>query len=135
VLIPTALLQIDELVDNLIAEGENLSAYFSDIDSEIHAIAIENGVAIANIPVDEDDYVTSVHLRKMAQYYGVWAILKGYSGVGGYPQDVYESKLSMYFEQYSRWKDRITSDIILGGTGDDPLPTKSAFVKEIAFLI
>jgi hypothetical protein len=130
-LIPTTALQIDELVDNLIAEGENLSAYFSDIDSEIHAICIENGVAIADIPVDEDGYVTSIHLKKMAQYYGAWAILKGYNGVGGYPQDVYESKLQMYYEQYSRWKDRITSDVILGGTGIDPLPSKSAYVRQI----
>lgn len=131
-LIPTTALQIDELVDNLIAESENLSAYFDDIDSEIHAVCIENGVAIADIPVDDDGYVTSIHLKKMAQYYGVWAICKGYNGVGGYPQDVYDSRLSRYYDEYTRWKDRITDEVILGGTGTAPLPPKSAFIKTIA---
>jgi hypothetical protein len=41
----------------------------------------------------------------------------------------------MYYEQYSRWKDRITDSVILGGTGTDPLPSKSAYTKQIALLL
>jgi hypothetical protein len=130
-LIPTNLLQIEQLVKNLVVGGEDLSDYFDNIDQLIHAICMECLVPTSEIPVDSDGYVTSIHLRFVAQYYGIFIIMSGYSGVGGYPKDVYDQELAKYWKLYETWASKITREIILGGTGDDPLPNKSAYVRNV----
>ena len=130
-LIPTNLLQIEQLVKNLIVSGEDLTDYYDNIDKLIYAKAMECLVPIASIPVDENGFVTSIHLQFMAQYYGIFIIMSGYSGVGGYANDVYDQELKKYWGLYENWANKITAQVITGGTGADPLPSKSAYVRQI----
>lgn len=121
-LIPDNMLRIEELVDNLLNRGEDLTAYYDDIDSNMHAIyQVKTGKPISDIPVDEDGYVTSIVFRRVGAYYGIYKILLGYNASGrGNRNDAYK-KWESWRAQYYEELNGLTKDIIEGGDGTNPI--------------
>lgn len=112
-------LKIDEIVENLLVQGEDLERYYIMCNREVESICNEKGVLTADIPVDGGTgYVTSATLRQCAVFYCLWAINNGYSGVGegNRGDDVYAHGAKIWYQLYKDKEDKITKEVI---TGDD----------------
>lgn len=134
-LIPEDMLRIEELIDNLLNRGEDLSSYYSDIDSNMHALfQVKTGLPIDQIPVDNDGYVTSIVFRRVGAYYGIYKILLGYNASGrGNRSDAY-SKWEYWRAQYYEELNGLTKDIILDGDGSNSINPIST-VKQTFYAI
>lgn len=106
---------IEELVDDIILSGDDLTKYYDNIDNEILSLCWSRGVLPSDVPVDEGGYVTSLPLKLCATYYGIYRICLGYRGSGGDPDDVYAKAAKDYYDMYTNKKKEITKEIILGG--------------------
>lgn len=133
-LIPESLLKIDETVEDIIVRGDDLSAYYADIDSEILSACFDQGVLEADIPVDGSGYVTSLRLLRLGKFYGMYRINKGYNGIGnGDLEDVY-SDWKYYRELYQNELNKLTAESITGGDGTVE-PTMTHNIKQVAVII
>jgi len=112
-------LRIDEIIDNLLIQGEDLSVYYDMINAKVESVCNANGVLTADIPVDDiTGYVTSSTLSLYATYYGLWIINNGYRGVGmGNNDDVYGGSAEKWETLYKDEEKNITKEVILGDTG------------------
>ena len=86
-LIPIDLLRIDEVVEDIIESGDDLQNYYDDIDSAIKSDCFDVGIAPSDIPVDTEGYATSMRLRRLGKYYGLYRILRGYNRIGDGNED------------------------------------------------
>ena len=133
-MISATILQVDELIESIVAQSETMTAYYADIDAMIVATCLEEGVKQADIPLDGSGYVESLHLQQFAKFYGMRRILMGYAGVGGMVNDVYRAKVGEYDMEMKTWRGKINKTIITGGDATATLP-KSTFIKSFAIAL
>ena len=111
-------LKIDEVIENILVQGDTLDQYYTMVDDRVEAVCNAEGVLTADIPVDIDGYVTSASLRLYATYYALWVINNGYKGSGsGNNNDVYGESAIDWKELYEDERKNITKDVINGDDG------------------
>ena len=133
-LIPESLLRIDETVKDIIDNGDDLTQYYDDIDSEIKSASFDVGVAPSDIPVDENGYVTSIRLQRLGKFYGLYRICRGYNGIGSGDLDDVYARWGSYYEQYKDECSKLTINSITGGAVTDT-PTLGMSIRQMAVII
>jgi len=133
-LIREDLLKIDEAVEDIIAIGDDLTAYYADIDSEIISACFDVGVPQADIPLDGEGYVVSQRLQRLGKFYGLFRINKGYCGIGnGDNEDIYSDWVD-YKVDYETELAKLTKESITEGAPTDT-PTFEHNVRQTPFII
>jgi hypothetical protein len=111
-------LRIDEIIENVIDQGDTLDNYYTMVNDEVEAVCNAEGVLTANIPVDVDGYVTSSTLRMYATFYALWIINNGYRGSGGgEDDDVYGKSADDWKVLYQEKRSELTKEVINGDDG------------------
>ena len=133
-LIPESLLRIDETVEDIIENGDDLTQYYDDIDSEIKSASFDVGVAPSDIPVDENGYVTSMRLQRLGKFYGLYRICRGYNGIGSGDLDDVYARWENYYSQYKEEYSKLTINSITGGAETDT-PALGMSIRQIPVII
>jgi len=107
----------------------SLEPYLSECDREIRICCNVEGVKIADIPVDDDGFVTSDILAQYGIAYLSYLILKGYWGSRKGNRDIYYEKMFVAEKHYKELRKRITIDTIDGlENADGSIDDKTALL-------
>ena len=133
-LIPESLLRIDETVEDIIEQGDDLTQYYDDIDSEIKSASFDVGVKPSDIPVDGNGHVTSMRLQRLGKFYGLYRICRGYNGIGNGDLDDVYARWKEYYDMYREELSKLTEESITGG-GEDDEPSIGMNIRQISVII
>ena len=104
----------DEVIADLVDNGETLTGYVSEVEEEIDALCVTQGnTAVDNIPLDDDGYYLSPILRVLSKAKLKKCIFSGYEGSSDGDIDIYSEKDDEeLMRKIDKWEQRITYDSI-----------------------
>ena len=125
------LLKEDEHAKKIISAGEDISPILSAIERKLHAVCSYNGVAIADLTLDDDDFITSNALNDYLTAFGLVKLFRAYHGSARGEKDVYWDKVQSYSEEMAEAEKLVNKNTILadGSTVDDEPLGSDAFVQ------
>jgi len=125
------LLKEDEHAKKIISAGEDISPILSAIERKLQAVCSYNGVAIADLTLDDDDFITSNALNDYLTAFGLVKLFRAYHGSARGEKDVYWDKVQSYSEEMAEAEKLVNKNTILadGSTVDDEPLGSDAFVQ------
>lgn len=125
-----ALLDEDEHSEYINAT-EDVSAYLGAIEREVRTIYNVNGIAVADIPVDVNDYLTADVAISYTVAFAMYKIFHGYWGKRGGNNDIYYNKMTSYWNDLTRIQSMITHESLKGLEEDGETKCVYATVKSV----
>jgi hypothetical protein len=125
------LLKEDEHAKKIISSGEDISPILSAIERKLQAVCSYNGVAIADLTVDDDDFITSNALNDYLTAFGLVKLFRAFHGSARGEKDVYWDKVQSYSQELMDAEKLVNKNTILadGSTVDDEPLGSDAFVQ------
>ena len=125
------LLKEDEHAKKIISSGEDISPVLSAIERKLQAVCSYNGVAIADLTLDDDDFITSNALNDYLTASGLVKLFMAYHGSARGQNDIYWAKVQTYSKEVDDALKLVNKNTILadGSTVDDEPLGSDAFVQ------
>jgi len=125
------LLKEDEHAKKIISSGEDISPILSAIERKLQAVCSYNGVAIADLTLDDDDFITSNALNDYLTAFGLVKLFRAFHGSARGEKDVYWDKVQSYSQELMDAEKLVNKNTILadGSTVDDEPLGSDAFVQ------
>lgn len=116
-------LRTDEVVENLIVQGEDLEQYYLVVNEEVESVCMTvAGLKADEIPVDAGGISVSPTLRQFARYFALWCLNIGYSGSGyGNRDDVYGQQVNNYLALAEQKRKELSGTVIRNEDGETPI--------------
>jgi hypothetical protein len=125
------LLKEDEHAKKIISSGEDISPILSAIERKLQAVCSYNGVAIADLTLDDDDFITSNALNDYLTAFGLVKLFRAFHGSARGEKDVYWDKVQSYSQELMDAEKLVNKNTILadGSTVDSEPLGSDAFVQ------
>lgn len=106
----------DKTIKDFIETGNNLEAYFDEMDSEMISLALRRNVLAASIDTDDNGYVQVNEIKLYLTYYVAMRISEdniGRNRVEIPENDIYQIKYDHYHSKVKEYEKKITKEAIL----------------------
>ena len=125
----------DEIIENIIQSGADLTQYLEDADLEIRVQVGKKQVAYEDIPVDNNRHVTSPVLKQYGTAYLKQVIFRGYWGKRDGNEDIYLQKLEDITPVVEKKESDITKETILDEGSDDTVIPEDGWIKQSYMIV